>query len=309
MKVALIVSGFIRTWEHSKPSLKKLFLKGVDYDLFAHVYRENYFEYSARRSDVSYTDEQIADMFKDVNLKKLVIEDREKVRPILEAETQKYEGIRNYRIRIKESAEQKDNYVNLGIRIYDQLRKNHLCNLLRKEYEQETSTKYDFVVRTRFDVMYLGGPYWETYTNPKKIYIGHGGCGGFPDDILGIGTPQAMDEGYFSRFENLDKLCFSTVHRGDGNWPNWYPSWGDTILPVREFCSHDTLLRNMVYNGYDIEPAHVGVRLIRNENQILNWNDCHIGNVHVAASKITNGVIQSGDNSNFDVNLYNSSLE
>lgn len=308
MKVAVIMSGFLRTWDQSKPSFLKLLLKNVDYDLFAHVYRENFFEYSAGQPDVFYKDDDIKNLFSGVNLKKLKIENRKDIEKDLEKEAEKYKNIKNYNIQINESSDIKSKKVNLGIRIYDQIRKNYLCNCLRKQYENDTGVKYDFVIKTRFDVLYLNSPQWENYKDKKNIYIGSGACMGSPDDVLGIGTPDAMDEGYFSRFTNMDKLCFSTVKKNSTNYSSWNPSWGDTLLPTREFCAHETLHRNIVYSGYNIENANVNIRVIRNKNKILNWNECMIKNKYVPASKITNGIIEEGNNSNFDIDEYNESL-
>src|SRR5207253_10548080 len=77
LKVAICVSGFIRTWEYTKESFKTALCadENIDFDLFINLYRQNLFEHSSGLNNVSYTDDQIKDMFKEFNVKKLVTED------------------------------------------------------------------------------------------------------------------------------------------------------------------------------------------------------------------------------------------
>ena len=81
-----------------------------------------------------------------------------------------------------------------------------------------------------------------------------------------------------------------------------------TIFPIKEFCAHDTLLRNLIYNGCDIKEGGFRNRLIRNENQILNWKYCNINGIIVPPVRFTNGVVLPGDNSPFDVEKFNNTL-
>lgn len=307
MKIAICLSGFIRTWEQSKKSFLVNLVQNNECDLFIHTYNQNYFEYSAERSDIYYTDDEIKEMFGGLNVKKIVIEDRNLILPELQSESKKFENFQNYKIRIKESSEDNDNFVNLGIRIFDQLRKIHLSNELRKNYEKESQIKYDFIVKTRFDVLYVDRINWNIFTEENKVYIGEGGTGGFPDDLVGIGKDEAINA-YMDRFLELEKMCFSTVMKNEINYINWYTHHNDRIFPIREFCAHDTLIRNIIHKGFDIKSAGFRNRLIRNETQILNWNRTVINNVTVEPIKITNGVVLSGDNSHFDVSKFNESL-
>jgi hypothetical protein len=307
MKIAICLSGFLRTWEYSKPSFLKNLIQDHDCDLFIHTYKQNYFEYSSQREDIIYSEEEIMSMFEGFNVRSIVIEDRDLIKTTIEEDSRKYENINNYKIQIKESSSNKNNYVNLGIRIYDQLRKLHLCNELRKDYQKNNDVKYDFIVKTRFDMLYIDKINWDSFTNDKIIYNGNGGCGGSPDDLVGIGKEDAMNA-YMDRFVNLDKMCFTTVKKTEISPYTWYDHHGDQIFPVKEFCAHDTLLRNVVYSGYDIKNGGFNNRIIRNENHILNWHDCNINGVRVNKIKITNGIVASGDNSYFDVKSFNKSL-
>lgn len=307
MKIAICLSGFIRTWEYSKTSFVKNLLQNTDYDIFIHTYRQNYFEHSALEKNIIYSNEEIIKMFYGLNVKNIIIEDRDIIKNKIEVDCKPYENITNFKNKIKDSSEKIDNYVNLGIRIYDQLRKIHLCNKLRKEYQSENDVEYDLIVKSRFDVLYLDKINWDTFIEDNIVYNGSGGCAGFPDDLVGIGKEYPMNA-YMDRFKNLDKMCFTQVNKNDVKFINWYNHHNETIFPIKEFCAHDTLLRNLIYNNCDIREGGFRNRLIRNKNQILNWSNCIINDNIVMPSKITNGVIASGDNSFFDVEKFNKSL-
>lgn len=307
MKIAVCLSGFIRTWEYSRVSFIKNLIQDLECDIFIHTYKQNYFEHSATEKDVVYTSDEILNMFKGFNVRDIVIEDRDFIKKEIEIKSKEYESVSNFKIKIKESSDDSDNYVNLGIRIYDQLRKIHLCNELRKEYQLKNHIKYDFIVKSRFDVLYLDKVNWDTFTEENIVYNGSGGCAGFPDDLVGIGKEYPMNA-YMDRFLNLNKMCFTQVSRDSINSINWYNNHNNTIFPIKEFCAHDTLLRNLIYSGCDIREGGFRNRLIRNKNQILNWNHCNINNINVLPSKITNGIIMSGDNSNFNIEEFNKFL-
>ena len=77
MKIAICISGFIRTWENTKDSFIHTLCKDVTPDVFVHTYNQNYFECSAGKEDIIYSDDDIRDMFTDCNVKEIVIENRE----------------------------------------------------------------------------------------------------------------------------------------------------------------------------------------------------------------------------------------
>jgi len=308
MRLAICISGFLRTWEYSKPSLLKNLIQNNDYDLFIHTYKQNYFEYSSGVENKIYDEEEILKMFKDTNVKKIVIEDRDDILNDLTEHSQKYKDVSNFFIKIKESSDTKSKEINLGIRIYDQLRKNYLVNNLRKEYEIENNIKYDFYVKTRFDILYADKINWSNFNDDKIIYNGNCGTAGFPDDLIGIGTNESVINAYMDRFINLDKMCFTKVNKNEINPINWYPNFGDSVFPIKEFCAHDTLLRNIVYNGFDIKNGGFRNMVIRNQNSIVNWTPNTINGVNVSPVKLSRGIIPEGGNSYFDVDNFNKNL-
>lgn len=54
MRIAICLSGFIRTWEFTKWSLLNILCRDIEYDIFVHTYKQNYFEYSAGQQNVIY---------------------------------------------------------------------------------------------------------------------------------------------------------------------------------------------------------------------------------------------------------------
>ena len=85
----------------------------------------------------------------------------------------------------------------LAYGIMDQLFCISQADRLRQEYEKNNNFKYDFVIKTRFDVLYLSSP---NLNELKKgnIYAGEGGFlreivnRQFPDEIVGIGDSDIM---------------------------------------------------------------------------------------------------------------------
>ena len=78
MRIAICISGFIRTWEFTKNSFKNLLCKDKKHeiDIFIHTYYQNYFECSSGLKDIIYTQEEIYKMFEGFNVKIILIENR-----------------------------------------------------------------------------------------------------------------------------------------------------------------------------------------------------------------------------------------
>lgn len=81
--------------------------------------------------------------------------------------------------------------------LFDQLLNISQCDKLRTDYEEKNHFKYDLVMKTRFDVLYLSTPKFSE----MKINCVYAGLGGFrkdiiskhfPDEIIGIGDSETM---------------------------------------------------------------------------------------------------------------------
>src|SRR3990167_6917008 len=166
MRIAICISGFIRTWEHTKKSFMEQIYKNnsITIDVFIHTYKQNYYEFTAGKKDVTLTEDDFKKLFEGINVKYLIIEDRDKVLPEVIRQAEKYKHVSNYGLPQKESSDPNSKEIPIGVRTYDHLRKIHLCNESRKEYEKKNNIKYDLVVKTRFDVVYFNPVKWENFT-------------------------------------------------------------------------------------------------------------------------------------------------
>ena len=213
MKVAVCLCGYIRTWEHTKRNFMKIFCKDVEVDLFVHTYFQNYYEYSSRKENVIYSEEEIIDMFDGMNLKDIIIEDRNIILPGIIKDSDKYKDIKNFSNTIRDSSDPNSQSLDNGVRIYDQFRKIELCNNLRKEYEKENNVEYDIVVKTRFDILYFRSPNWESLKD-GQLHTEKGTTAGYPPDGVIFGTPEVMDKAFFTRWSELELLMRSPILPG-----------------------------------------------------------------------------------------------
>lgn len=219
-RVAICMSGFIRAFEYSKLNFQSRFLCNDDMlvDVFVHTYYENYFEQSSNMCDIQYDDVKLSVMFAGMNVRVMVVERRSDVMPLLETENAKYQSCENNKCIFNESSDDNAKQVQLGIRIIDQLRKIELCNELKKEYERQNGFTYDYVVKTRFEMLCLSSINWSL-VKEGVLWTEVGATLGYPHDLILIGTSSDMDKCSL-RYSHLSELC------------NIYNS---------KLCSHDTL--------------------------------------------------------------------
>ena len=254
-KIAICISGFLRTWEYTQKSFRDILCanKNCTFDLYVHTYRQNYYEFSSNKNDVFLTVDHVKKMFKGLNVKGMVVENRDKVFPDIRKNVNlfmnKYNcsSQRHNRVNVKESSDNKSIKVKLSYRIYDQLRKINLCNEMRKNHEYCTKTKYDFIVKTRFDVVYLTQPNWDNIQS-NKIYLGDGAFSGNTiDDIVAIGKSTEINH-YSERLVNFKKGAFLTMcpHRSID-----YTLSKHKIQPIKKFIMYKVLRgRYLVHNVY-----------------------------------------------------------
>lgn len=204
MKVAICISGFLRIWKHTRRSFIDMLTYDLcDCDIFIHTYNKNLYECTAGLNNEYLSDEEIHELFKGLNVKALVIEDRDKMFPIMSEESKDLKELfENYVVQQRESSDPDSKTVDIGVRTYDHLRKIYLCNELRRDYEKKTGIVYDIVVKTRFDILYLTRPKWENFMD-GRMHCGYGATWGYPEDTFCATTPGVMDNTYACRFKNL----------------------------------------------------------------------------------------------------------
>jgi hypothetical protein len=250
MKVAICISGFIRTWEHTKRSFVEQF-SNIDADVFIHTYRQNYYEMTAGKQNTILSDNDFDKLFNGINVKSIIIEDRDELLPEIMAGSSKYSHISNYSLPQLESSDSNSQSIPIGARTYDHLRKIHLCNETRKDYEKNNNVEYDLVVKTRFDIVYFNSPDCESCCD-GKFHFGYGATWGWPEDTFCITTPALMDQAYANRFLYFDEMFVEE-------------SFG--------ICSHGTL--KYMIEKYSIEIGNPAVNILcfRSENRVQYGGD------------------------------------
>lgn len=242
MNIAICISGFLRTWEYSKPSFENIFCKDIKPDLYLHVYKQNLFEWSAGEEDTVYDEKYIRSLFSGLNVIDIVIEDLNETRTIVEKESIKYKHIPNFSTKINESSDKKTKEIELGKRIYDQFRVIYISNQLRNK----SGKKYDLIVKTRYDILYHTQPNWSEMVD-NKLHTETGACGGYPHDVILCGTPYVMDK-IMNRYVLLD-LLFS----------------GSSTCT---FCAHGTIKHLLDYFKIEIGNYICKASVIRAKNRI-----------------------------------------
>jgi len=246
MKIAICISGFIRTWEFTKNSFKYLLCKDKTHeiDIFVHTYNQNYFEQSAGLENVFYTSEDIYKMFEGFNIKNIIIENRDDIHGEIVKENAKFMNCVNNQNQIKESSDVNAKSYNTGVRILDQLRKLEKCFDLKREYEKKNSFKYDLAVKTRFDILYKTSPVWE-YIKEGTLYTETDTTGGYPHDCVTFGKNTDMDK-YSLRYSTINELIFK------------YNS---------DICAHGTFATIAKINNLAIERNFIFAVLLRSINR------------------------------------------
>lgn len=141
MKIALLLCGNIRTWEQTKESFDKFF-KDVNYDLFVSTYDKlyEYHPYWANQhpelKEIVLDEEYIKNLF--INKSKNIIITKSFENDLFIEQERK-----------KMNIQMKDYFH--GFSQYNNIKKG--LELVEK-YENEGNFKYDFIIKTRFDLLY-----------------------------------------------------------------------------------------------------------------------------------------------------------
>ena len=180
MRIAVLLSGHLRTWEFCKQNFIDNIQQNGKYevDVFVHIhdhlFNPHNHTWNEQKEDILITNN--TNIFDGINIKDIVIDTEEQYKK-----------------------EYMDNYINYSNNIflptYIQGIKLKLCNLLRKNYEEKYNVKYDLVVRMRPDIL-LFSPlnYDDIIKRNKNVIVNcYGGTWGFPNDMFAIGKPEEMD--------------------------------------------------------------------------------------------------------------------
>lgn len=177
MKVAVITIGNVRTWDQCKENFKKTFsfLK-PDYFMSTYDLQYNYHPYI--KGVISYDEDfilpkkQILESFSDLTPKDVSIEVWNVVNQFIESENKKFD----------ESMKNIDS-------CYSQYRKLKLTLQMVKDQEERQGFKYDFIIKTRFDIIHK--PFFPV-SDEKEILIDSGNV--FPNDCFFMANRDSVFE-------------------------------------------------------------------------------------------------------------------
>ncbi len=175
-KVALCISGHLRTFDSNYPSVKTNILDKLDCDVFIHTWDILGLSYRSGDSNLynTQTSRALDIINKLYNPKKIVIEKSKKfnVTPLM----QKHAGFRDI-----------DGMLSMFYKIEE-------CNKLKREYEKENGFKYDFEIRFRGD-LWMEQPIPITdSTNIHHLYLPLYGNFGGACDQFAFGGSSVMDQ-------------------------------------------------------------------------------------------------------------------
>ena len=182
MKTAIVIAGNVRTWSQTKENFIKTF-ESLDADVFVSTYnvmnsfhpvvasRHNAFE------DYFLEKEKIVEMFSDLKLANILVEDLGEVNNFLKEEDTKFHPLLQ----------------NLHANCYGQTRKIKQGFDMIKDHEEKNDFKYDRIIKTRSDLVYNDNldfsvaennlVFAESTNNPGSEY---------PCDHILMGTRETM---------------------------------------------------------------------------------------------------------------------
>lgn len=231
-KIALCISGYLRTFEECYPSIFKNIIEDNDVDIFIHTY-DKIGNSSGWRSPM--------DLSEDINMKFLESIPNLKMIAIQKFEDIKYqfEKFRKYQPHITN--------INVIACIFYKI---YQCNELRKQYELENNIKYDLIIRTRGDQIFEKKINFDFPENKILINAYPWGDEDFVDHFVGedSGQPGCRNEEEWinDRFavgnsENIDHLCDLYNHFGE-------------LIENEQYCELEHLMYKHINNkGIEFE--------------------------------------------------------
>lgn len=192
MRVAVLLSGNVRTWDQTKDSFTSVF--GTNADIFLATYnrRYNYHPYIQGKfgfnDDEILNNERIFELFEGFNLKKIFIDDNST----------------NYKVPDAVDPRHKDHESTY----YQYLKFRQAVELMMQQ-EQEQGWQYDIVAKSRCDLVYVSQP---VNIDPNAVTVDVGNV--FPNDHIFISRRDnivnmsqfIMEEFYNPKFEDSHEV-------------------------------------------------------------------------------------------------------
>lgn len=181
MKIALCLSGHLRKFEQTYPTLFFYFLKNYDVDIFIHTWDKLGFS-CAFKTDATLNDTEpkLAEVNRLYNPKKMMVEGSDFVEELKKQGDQYAPHLRNEPKHVGHMA-------SMFYKIY-------AANELRKRHQVETGVKYDWVIRCRPDLLFHNDVHLPPEHTPGKIWMPKAlSSPDWYNDQFAIGSPDDMD--------------------------------------------------------------------------------------------------------------------
>ena len=227
-KIAICISGYLRTFEECYPSISKNIIEGNDVDIFIHTY-DKIGNSSGWRHPIDLTEDINMNFLESIpNIKVLAVQKWDNIK-------HKFQKFRKYQPAI----------TNIDV-IACIFYKIYMCNQLRKEYEIENNIKYDLIIRMRGDQVF-----------EKKINLD------FPENKILINSYPWGDEDYIHQFVGED--CGKEGCRNETEWINDRFSVGnsDNIDYLCDLYNH---FAELIENEQYSELEHILYKHLNNGN-------------------------------------------
>lgn len=227
MKIAIALIGNIRTWDKCKQSFIDTFISyNPDIFISTYDYQYNYHPYIANQIRFADNDEiilsknDIINKFSNLNIREFDIENVDDLENKFNSE----------KINIDSSMIEFKS-------IFFQYRKIDRCMDMIKNYEQNNNIKYDFIIKTRFDVIYH---IYNPLYNNNIISLSSGDI--FPDDKIFVLDSNNMYK--------LAKFIYSQFYKSS--------FVSNNILPP-----HQLLLNSINHLNIKIDNSRIYIILLR----------------------------------------------
>jgi SAM-dependent methyltransferase len=187
-KVAVCISGYMRTFEQTFDRLFNNLLKQTNPDIFIHTW--NYMGSPLRGFDNPMIRVSTKSMLQRIN--RLYKPTQLIVEPAINFKPTPLMLQRNF-----------DNRDINGV--LSMFYKVKVCNDLKKEHEQNNDFKYDCVIRMRSDLMFMSPFYLNKDMDKNTLYVPTGYDYEGMNDQIAYGSSEIMDK-YCDLYDNIDQL-------------------------------------------------------------------------------------------------------
>lgn len=228
MKVAICLSGHLRKFEQTFPSLSGHLMRSHDCDVFISTWdKMGYHSALKRDSTADDTARYLPRVEQLYRPKKMVVENSSFVEEL------KRQGDR-YAPHLRTVPKHVGHMASMFYKIY-------AANELRKRYEIEADVQYDWIVRCRPDLLFHGLTSLPTDKRPGVVYVpSHQNSPGWVSDQFAIADSNEMDL-YCSFFFSMEEY-FSARNE---YYPEKFMDWNlkkRNLTPV-SWPSHFSILR------------------------------------------------------------------